>query len=94
MSPAFSRWLESVIHRHRQAAPALEEWKVALTPWTPDVANTEQSLRAMGSYQCAECALWQFVDRPPRVIAFRKDGRVCLRCSEIPTPHLKRMDSR
>lgn len=90
MTPAFSRWLESVIHRHRKANVALEEWKVGLTPWTPDVGAAEDSLRAMGCYACAECGLWQYADAAPRVVVFRAQGRTCLRCSGIPTPELKR----
>ena len=89
MTPAFSQWMESLSRRHRNVRAFLGEWQVLYWP-SRDVAATDDSLRAMGSFQCVECALWMFVDKPVRTIAIKAAGRVCLRCSGIAMPHINR----
>lgn len=90
MTPAFSAWLESLNRRHRDCRAFLGEWRVGLEPWNPDIGYTNDSLRAMGSFQCVECALWMFVDKPVRTIAIKAAGRVCMRCSGIAMPDVRR----
>lgn len=88
MSPAFERWLEQLFLKRLQRGDRLkalkEEW--AVNGRSVAEEDTDRSLAAMRAFRCSCCALWFYVDSGPAVIALRAEGRICLRCSEIPTP--------